>query len=444
MGTPSKFFLAIALTGIIGSVPELRAQAGAQAPAAGAEQRQWKDRTEYDLFEAARTGKDPAANLDKLEQWKKQYPETQFAKERRELYLTNYVAQGKVQEAVNTAKEILATDPNAFTALYYITLYTPALVPPGSTTVPPDILDQGEKAANGMLSNLDKQKPATMSDADWAKARNPIAAVAHTNLGWVAMQRKDNEKAENEFKQSLSLNPANGDVAYWLGIVEAAQKKPERIPELLFYFARASAYEGQGAASPGIRQAARQYLDKAYAQYHGSKEGEDKLIESAKANAAPPAGFKIVSVVDQERAKIEQEQKEAAANPQLAMWKNVKNELTGANGATYFASNMKDALLPTLSGKVIRLEPETNPKTLVLGMADPNTPDATLHFDTALPGKVEPGTQLSFEGIAESYTADPFMVNFKVDKDKLHGWTGKGAAPAAHRAPARRAPARRR
>lgn len=436
---PSKVFLAIALTGFVGSaLMPARAQAQAAAPSAAGAQKTWKDRNEYDLFEAARTGKDPAANIQKLDQWKQQYPTTNFGKERLELYLTNYVALNKIQDAVNIAKQILAQDPNAFTALYYITLYTPALVTPGATTVPPDILDQGEKAANGMLANLDKQKPATMADAQWETTKKPIAAVAHTTLGWVDMQRKDNEKAEAEFKQSLNLNPANGDVAYWLGVVEAAQKKPEKLPEILFYFARAASYDGPGAASPNIRQVAGQYLDKAYANYHGSKDGLDQVKATAKANAVPPPDYKVVSIVDLEKAKIDKENQEAAANPQLALWKNIKDQLTAAQGGdTYFNSSMKDALLPTLKGKVVSLEPATNPKTVVLSLLDGTTPDATLHLTKALPGKVEPGTELTFEGVPTAYTASPFMVQFNVENDKLHGWTGKAAAPV-HHAPAHR------
>jgi hypothetical protein len=53
----------------------------------------------------------------------------------------------------------------------------------------------------------------------------------------------------------------------------------------------------------------------------------------------------------------------------------------------------------------------------------------------ALPGKVESGTELSFEGVPQSYTASPFMVVFNVEPEKLHGWTGKNAAPVRRAAP---------
>src|SRR5262249_24832688 len=129
-------------------------------------------------------------------------------------------------------------------------------------------------------------------------------------------------------------------------------------------------------------------------------------------------------------------------HPQEAMWKGIKAELTGANGASYFESSMKGAEVPTLKGKVVRLEPAQKPKTIILALDDGSgalstTGDATLKFEAALPGKVDAGAELTFEGVPQSYTANPLMVIFNVDKDKPHGWTGKNA-PAA---PVRRRPA---
>jgi hypothetical protein len=107
---------------------------------------------------------------------------------------------------------------------------------------------------------------------------------------------------------------------------------------------------------------------------------------------------------------------------------------SGSANANYFNSSMKDAQLPTLKGKVVSLEPETKPKTIIMALEDGKTPDATLKFDAALPGKVDPGTELTFEGVPQSYTTSPFMVVFAVEKDKLRGWTGKNTpAPVHHR-----------
>ncbi len=83
------------------------------------------------------------------------------------------------------------------------------------------------------------------------------------------------------------------------------------------------------------------------------------------------------------------------------------------------------------------MEPATRPKTVVIGIENPNVPDATLKFETPLPGKVDPGTTLSFSGVADSYTANPFMVTFTVDKKNLEGWTGTNPAPVRRTRPRR-------
>ncbi|HTR34260.1 MAG TPA: hypothetical protein VMH80_00060 [Bryobacteraceae bacterium] len=109
-------------------------------------------------------------------------------------------------------------------------------------------------------------------------------------------------------------------------------------------------------------------------------------------------------------------------DPQLCLWKNIKKALIGPNGAEYFETSMKGALLPPLQGKVVRLDPVVAPRIIVLAVEDGTTPDATLKFDKRLPGKVKAGAELIFEGVPQSYTTSPFMVVFDVDRDHLQGW----------------------
>jgi hypothetical protein len=107
---------------------------------------------------------------------------------------------------------------------------------------------------------------------------------------------------------------------------------------------------------------------------------------------------------------------------------------------------MKDAQLPPLKGKVVKLEPAVKPKTILIAMedgkSDGSTADATLKFEMPLPGMVEPGTVLTFEGVPESYTASPLMVVFNVEKEKLTGWTGKNAPPVRRAAPTKKSAAK--
>jgi len=78
-------------------------------------------------------------------------------------------------------------------------------------------------------------------------------------------------------------------------------------------------------------------------------------------------------------------------------------------------------------GKLVSMTPQSRPKELVLAMEDPSKPDVTLKLDSALPGTMEPGGEIAFSGVADSFSKDPFMVTFAVEKSKVDGWTGKYA-----------------
>jgi len=422
--------------GMLSAAP-VRLLAQGSAPATDEKQPQWKDRAEYDLYDAITKDTNPKTKLEKLQQWEKQYPSTEWIKARKQLFLTTYAGLNQPKETVDAAKSILADDPKNFSALYYIMYFTQSLYAANQSA---DVLDQGEKAASTILANINTPPP-NVTDDQWKGLRPQVELLAHVNSGFIAMQRKNWDAAETEFRKSLEMSPNNGQVDYWLGFTIASEKKTEKVPEALFYFARAATFDGQGAMAPAGRQQALDYVKRQYKIYHGSDEGFDKLVAAAKSAPTPPADFKIVDASAIQAANIKNEEEWAKAHPQEALWKSIKGALTGADGASYFGSSMQGALLPTLKGRVVSMTPALRPKTVVLAMDEganpPNTTgDATLKFETALAGKVEPGTELTFEGVPESYTASPFMVVFNVEKDKLHGWTGKNtAAPAHHAAP---------
>ncbi len=434
LNQPVKILLVVAVSGILGLAPA-RMRAQTPAPAAQESEKKWKDRAEYDLYDAITKDTNPKSRLEKLQQWEKQYPTTDYIKERRTLLLTTYFALSQAKDAVGIAKQILADDPKNFSALYIIVTYTQNLagIPPA-----PDVMDQGEKAANTLLANIDTV-PANFSADQWKAQRPQVEELAHSTIGWIEMQKKNWAVAEDEFQKALKLDPNSGQLAYYMGTAIASEKDVKKMPMALFYFGRAATYEGQGSLNAQGRQQVMDYVKKAYKGYHGSDEGFDKLIAAAKANPAPPSDFpsSIKSATEMAQAEQQSEEEWTKTHPSEALWKSIKEALTGADGATYFNSSMKDALLPTLKGKVVKMEPESKPKTILLAMTDGKSDgavaDATLKFEAPLAGKVDVGTELTFEGVPESYTANPFMVVFNVDKDKLHGWTGKNTPAPVHR-----------
>jgi len=424
---------AIALAGVVlcSAQTSQPAQSGQAAPAAPAEKKkQYKDQQEYTLYDSATKETDANKKLTTLNTWKDKYPDSDFKMERTQLLLSTYQQLGQPAKMIDTAKEILAIDPKDITALYWIAFLTPTL---GSTS--PDALDTAEKAANGLLV---AEKPAAVKDEDWTKAKSQTDAVAYTTLGWVAMQRKNNEVAEQNFKKSLAINPNAAQVSYWLGTVILAEKKPEKQSEALFNFARAAAYDGTGALTPDGRQKIDAYLTKVYTSLHGDTSGLAELKAMAKASATPPADFKIKTAAE---IAAEKEEELKKTNPQLALWLNVKGQLLSPEGQTYFDSSMKGAAVPKLKGWLVSAKPAVKSKELLVSMEGKDqAANVTLKLvgsdgTTAAPltGKPVVGVEIEFEGVGDSFTKEPaLMVTFDVEKAKITGLKEEKVAPPTH------------
>jgi len=426
---------AIALAGVVlcSAQTSQPAQSGQAAPAAPAEKKkQYKDQQEYTLYDSATKETDANKKLATLNTWKDKYPDSDFKMERTQLLLSTYQQLGQPAKMIDTAKEILAIDPKDITALYWIAFLTPTL---GSTS--PDALDTAEKAANGLLV---AEKPAAVKDEDWTKAKSQTDAVAYTTLGWTAMQRKNNDVAEQNFKKSLAINPNAAQVSYWLGTVILAEKKPEKQSEALFNFARAAAYDGTGALTPDGRQKIDAYLTKVYTSLHGDTSGLAELKAMAKASATPPADFKIKTAAE---IAAEKEEELKKTNPQLALWLNVKGQLLSPEGQTYFDSSMKGAAVPKLKGWLVSAKPAVKSKELLVSMEGKDqAANVTLKLvgsdgTTAAPltGKPVVGVEIEFEGVGDSFTKEPaLMVTFDVERAKITGLKEEKVAPPHHTA----------
>jgi len=423
---------AIAMAGVMlapaqNSQPAQPGQAAAPTDKPAEKKKNYKDQQEYTLYDSATKETDANKKLALLNTWKDKYPESDFKLERLQLLLPTYQQLGQPAKMIDTAKEILAIAPKDITALYWITFLTPTL---GSSSA--DTLDTAEKAANGLLV---AEKPANVKDDDWTKAKSQTDAVAYTTLGWIAMQRKNNDVAEQNFKKSLTINPNAVQVSYWLGTVIIAQKKPEKQAEALYDFARAAAYDGEGALAPAGRKQIDDYLTKVYTTIHGDTTGLAELKTMAKASPTPPADFKIKTAAEIAGEKEEELKK---TNPELALWLNLKGQLLSPEGQTYFDSSMKGAQVPKLKGWLVSAKPAVKSKELLVSMEGKDqAPNVTLKLvgsdgATAAPlaGKPVAGVEIEFEGVGDSFAKDPsFMVTFNVEKAKITGLKEEKVAP---------------
>lgn len=402
-------------------------QGQAQAP-----KKDWIDRGEYELV-VEQLGKATDANkkIELLNQWKEKYPKSQFSWERLGQYLVTYQQLGKAKEMYGTAKEMTAADPNNFTGPYYILLLVQSM---GATD--PAVQEEGEKTANMMLTNLDNffsadKKPANVADDAWSKQKADAQLKAHQVLVQVALAKKDNAALEERLTNLLKLTPKNAVASYQLGGAILAQKKAERQAAAIWHFARACALEGEGAAPAQQRQQICDYFGRVYPQIRGNKDGMDDLKAKAAVTVMPPSDFAIKSKQQEDMEQLEELKK---TNPQLAMWVQMKQELGGANGSAYW-DQLKDSQLPKFKGLIVSMEPATNPKKVVVGIRDASAPEITINIaeNGFLPGKMEPGETIEFEGVAKAFSNDPFMLTVEAEKEKITGWTGKATAPPARK-----------
>ncbi len=408
----------------------MMAFAAAQAPpaAAPADTRKFKNDQEQTEAIAANTEKDPAARIEKLDKWKNDFPESDYGEARTGLYLRTYGELKRYHDQIGAAQELRKKLPDNLELLRVIFTDVPQIKPPSAndlaalTDASRHIIDH----ADDVFSS--KNKPAGQTDAQWDQLKPTMVAYAETQLDWIAEQQGD-DAVIARLKQYPSRAPLN----VWLGkqiLDEAKKGHPEKQSDAIFHYARAAVYTGPGCLPQSARDQTKGFVDRAYKTYHGSAEGEDKLLAAAAASALPN-GFVIPSTVDVAKNEAAADEAKRAANPMLASWNDMKTLLTADGGDAKFDAEIKDSALPKFSGKIISMTPANRPKTVVVAVAKDGVADCTLTFEAALPGKMEPGEVLEFEGVAKAFTKDPYMLTLTVDKDKLTGWTGKNVARPA-------------
>ncbi len=412
-----------------------------------APQKNWKDRAEYDLYDAAAKAAKASDNnkaIEVLTTWQQKYPASDYNPERLLMLLNAYDGLHNVEKVMETGNQILALDSKSLPALFIMTRNTVAIAKPT-----PELLSSAEKAASSLVANIDALKPANTPDAEWNKGKPDILALGHLALGWIHMQRKQNDAAEKEFTASLQANANNAQVSYWLATVIRAQQNPDKSSAAIYQFIRAGFYSGPGAFPDANRKDVAAYATKLYNTFHGSNEGFAELQKQAVATAVPA---QYPAIKSSGELKLMEEEEFKKATPMLALWKTVKGELTGSSGASYFDSGVKGALLPggasgvsKFKAKLVACKPAKNPKELVLSIEDPNGDVTLVMAEDPLPGTAPAGTELEFEGVPTAYSTSPFMLTFEVDQNEnqLVGWpvkappakkdggaTKKGAAPA--------------
>ena len=269
---------------IVGTVDHARAQSQGAQPAAqpAPAEKKPKDTAEYDLYNSVIkdiNAKDGQKAVTDLNAWTQKYPDSDYKDDRLAYYQTAYSLMNQPDKVVEYGLQLMNKDLNALFkdnkagALNVYFLTAVAITQVKNPT--PEQLATGEKAAKLLLAFVSSpaNKPANVSDADWAAARAQTEPVAKAALVSIAGYPGDQlmAKAAQDPKDSDHRSPITPRrsrptappfrlTPTWACSLTSwaprsfPQKKPATYPQGLFFIARAVPWIRTRAASPTRRR----------------------------------------------------------------------------------------------------------------------------------------------------------------------------------------------
>jgi len=393
-----------------------------QAAAAPQQKKEIKDPAEYNAYVGAIQQSDPAAKISGLEAFLVQYPNSVMKPDALELLMSAYQQAGNAAKMSDAANRLLQADPNNVRALFLIAFTDRASQNWAGAR---DFAQRGLKALPQM------PKPDGMSDADFAKQKGQLGGLLNSVDGFSALQLKDYPGAQTGLRASVESNPTNLEDVYPLALAYLTATPPDTVNGL-FFIARA-ANLAQGAGQTQITA----YGKSVYTKYHGSADGWDAVLASAKANGVPPADFTVQKYVPPTPAEqcTDLLKTKAPKDMSFAEW-----ELCLSAGKPEDADKVWTAIkgVPLqMEAQVISAASDTVQLAGSSDDIDAKRADIILTMDGPIPAKLMPkeGGPLDFQGTPASYTPSPFVMTME------KGALLTKAAPPSHKAPVHKRPA---
>lgn len=446
-----------------GSFAQQPAAAPAQPAASTAKKKAVKDQAEYDIFnEALKDQNNPQKQIQDLDTWTQKYPDSDYKWDRLYMYMQDYsrLTPPQPQKIVEYGQQLMSQDLKSvfddkagplkiLDILYKVATNVPALA-----NATQDQMDLARKAAQQLKDQANayfvpENKPEKTDDAAWAKAKTDLLSAADNSVlalelmpASQAMARKDCAAAVPLYVKALQDRPQRSLISYELANAMVCLQKtdPSMVPKAIYEFERAAVIDPTLGDPKNDPKKLTDYADSLYTTVHGSDEGLAQLKDMVKQSPLPPDGFVIKTKA---QMAAEKDAEFAKNNPKLALWNGIKTALDAPDGETYFSSQLKDSAVPQLRGVVLEGKPACRSKELMVYVpgADPaevKPAEITIKLDEALAGKVEPGSEILWEGVPTAFTKSPFMLTMDAEKAKTEVKTTPCAAPAKKSAPAKK------
>lgn len=165
----------------------------------------------------AAQGGDPATIIPVSEDFITKFPTSKYVGGVYGMLTTAYYATGNTDKMFAAGAKALELDPDNIDVLALLAMAIPRRVKPTM----PDYAQQMQKAETYARHTIELmpslQKPTTVDDATFEKAKNDKLALAHSGLGLIDLNVKKNyEDARNELTQAVQLASSPDVVDYYL------------------------------------------------------------------------------------------------------------------------------------------------------------------------------------------------------------------------------------
>jgi len=285
--------LAMILACALSAAADDAAQSQSQPSAGGGQQAaapEIKDPNEYNAYVAAIQQKDPAAKTSALEAFLTQYPNSVMKTTAFEVLMGTYLQAGNQPKVTETAKRLLTADSCNIRALAILTSLGRQAVQAGQTA---QLADLTQYSSKGLECVKSAPKPATVaSESDWDTLKKQVTPIFEGGAGFACLQNKDFACAATHLRAAVEAEPNQDPLdVYYLGFALLSSNPPDNVNGL-YFIARASSLASGGGADQ-----IKEYGRKKYKNFHGSEDGWNAVLFTAKSNPLPPSGFAITQYV---------------------------------------------------------------------------------------------------------------------------------------------------
>ncbi len=400
--------------------------------AAPTQKKEIKDPAEYNAYVNAVQQSDPKAKAQGLEAFMQTYPNSVMKVEAAEQLMAAYQQAGDGQKTLDAANKVLQLDPNNVRALALLAYNYRAAASQGGPQMQQNLDNAQKYGQQGLQALQNMPKPDGMSDADFVKLHNELAAIFDGAVAFAALQKKDYATAQTDLRDAVSKE-SQPNIADIYPLATADLEANPMNPEGFWFIVKASQL-AQGTGQQQILD----YGRKKYVRYHGNDQGWTDLVNQAKSSQSvmPPDGFTVAAAPPPPSPAEQAADLVKAKQPKdmsFAEWQLV---LSSGN------QQAADAVWTAIKDKTIALA-----ANVISGAGthfqlagseddiDAKKADIDLTMDKAVPARLAPaaGTLMQFQATVASYTPNPFVLTMTdgVLLDK-NGKPVTTAAPVTH------------